>query len=138
MAKDIVKCIKMFALKVKNSKLKLSPKAKIVTTSQKCSKLIQQECAGKGIYFKVDKCARDLGVQFSISLAGSRKILNNRYAMAKNRIHKISQLAKISKKAKNLFKGSAMPAATWGHSASGITPTQRIQLERDALTCAGM
>ncbi len=64
--------------------------------------------------------------------------MHNRFTKGKNRITSISKLARVSRQARKLFSGSAFASATWGHQASGISDSNLIALERDALACTGI
>ena len=116
---------------------KLSPKAAIVASYKQVSKL-NRVFTSQGVYFKVVKEHRDLGVSYSASLSRPFEIVKNRLNKSKSRLGKIKSIAKINKKAKTIFSTSYLPAATWGHPACGITPTRIVQLERDALDACGL
>ena len=65
-------------------------------------------------------------------------ILKARFAKSKQRHIKISRLAKIVRKARKLFTGSAFSAATWGHQAAALSEAQLLDVERAALASTGI
>ena len=50
---------------------------------------------------------------------------------------KISNIARICRKARQLLNGSAFSAPPYGHSGSALSSSEAIQLERDALATIG-
>ena len=130
-------CVLNFKIHVDAIKLKLSPKAAIVA-SYPCQSTLNKYLHNECVYFKVVKHHRDLGVTYSAALSRPYQLVQNRFVNAKTRVKKIKAIAKINKRAKNIFKSSYMAAAIWGHPACGIVPSKIISLERDALCCAGL
>ena len=126
----MVEAIVFFASKVHQINLKLSDKAHIVCSNKKCAATIVHNLKTVGLHFNNSRSARDLGITYTAALTKPSQLLLNRLKKAKPRVTKIKQLAKISKKSRNLFKASAYPAATWGHPSCGITPTNMTKLER--------
>ena len=61
----------------------------------------------------------------------------HRAIKAKARVAKIKQLAAIHKKAASLYKASALPAGSWGHSVCGLSQTQLAEYGREAVACSG-
>ena len=137
-AKILVPLAMDFAQQVIAKKLKLSTKGVVVANSAKRAKILSKELASYGIVMKPALPSRDLGITYA---AGSRRpavILDKRLHNVRKRILKIKNLAKISKNAKKLFSGSAYAAATWGHQAAGLVPSQLLRLERQALDATGI
>jgi len=91
-----------------------------------------------GLSFIKAKHARDLGISITAGVTRPAQLSKQRLAKSANRIKKISKIAKISRRARRLFTGSAFTMATWGHQAAGLSSSQVIQLERDALSCSGI
>ena len=119
-------------------KLILSDKAVITASSKQLRVMILKALKELGLSFKSESAARDLGVSNTAGRLRPAQLTNSRFSKTKNRIFKISQIAKISRKAKTLFSGSAFPAATFGHQACGFSPSQMLSLERGALSCTGI
>ena len=67
-----------------------------------------------------------------------RKIFNHRLKNSKSRLMKIQSIAKISRRARILFSGSGLPAATFGHAACGLSRAQIESLEMQAANCSGI
>jgi hypothetical protein len=127
-----------FARKVRKLRLSLSPKAALSSSSPALQKLLARELSSYGLKFIQKKAARDLGISSSSGKCRAPEIINQRFSNSTNRIHRISKLAKISKKARVLFSGSAYSANTFGHQSCGLSDMQTRTLERDALACSGI
>jgi len=123
---------------VKQLRLRLSPKASIVTSNNKLTFALIKELKAYGLNFLNVKHARDLGITQAAGARRPKELLHDRLNKSKSRIMKISKIAKISKKSRKLFSGSAFAVATWGHQAAGIAESRIVQLERDALACSGI
>jgi len=134
----LVPCMIDFGKKVKDLKLSLSPKAVLTSNSQRLSKLLSMELGSHHFKFIVSKAARDLGISHTSGCARPRKLTNSRICGSRHRICKITKLAKISRRARKLFTGSAFAMATWGHQCSNVSVSQLLQLERDALSSSGI
>ena len=67
-----------------------------------------------------------------------KNLLADRMTRSKFHIKNISQLAKLNRKVRQLFTGSAFLMATWGHQAAAISDSRIIELEKDALACSGI
>ena len=82
--------------------------------------------------------ARDLGVSNTAGRYRPYRLLGNRIKQSKNRIQKIKGLSKLNRRARILFSSSALPAETWGHQASGLSPTTVRTIENEAISCTGI
>ncbi len=127
-----------FGHMVRKLKLSLSPKAVLTASSFKLAKLLKKELATYGLTYSIEQAARDLGITNTAAQRRPNKLLKNRFTKRKNKITRISKLARISRKAKKLFSGSAFASTTWGHQACGLSSSEVISLERDALSCTGI
>ena len=133
-------CLIQFAKCVRRLNLSLSPKAVLAVSDFKLGKSLQKELELHGIFFNIAsrQGARDLGVSHSAGTSRPATILVNRKTKIIQRKNRINNIAKISRRAKILYTGSALPAETWGHQASGLSPSHILAIERDAIRCTGI
>ncbi len=134
----LVPAVVDFANTATKLKLKLPPKAVIVAPNTKLPLVLKKELASYGVSFDIAKSARDLGVTSTAAACRPSKLSQQRFYKTKRIIAKISLLANISRNARKLFSGTAFSAATWGRQASGVSDSQVLSLERDALACSGI
>jgi len=134
----LVPAVVDFARKVKKLRLSLSPKAVISANSKKLSNILHQELSNYQLTFVKSRAARDLGVDHTSAKRRPSSLLILRDNKSKVRRSHICKLAKISRKARRLFSGSAFAMSTWGHQASAIADTSILNLERDALGSTGI
>ena len=134
----IVPAVSMFGDKVRALKLSLSPKAAVCGSIPKLAQIFQHEMKHNyNMQFLINECARDLGVTHTAAKTRPSKFVLSRFNK-KVRINKVKNIAKVSRKARKLFTGSCFAASTWGHQASSLSDTALLELERDALNCAGI
>ena len=100
---QMVACIRHFAGKVNAINLKLSDKATIVCSNDKCATLLVKKFSQLGINFNATKEARDLGITYTASKSKQASQLHKRFKKAANRMKKIKSIAKINKKSKESF-----------------------------------
>ena len=134
----LVPCILGIAKGVSALRLTLSKKGVICSSDNKLTLRIQKELANHSIQYNTSKNARDLGIAYTSAKKTPNQILVVRLKSVRKRILKISSIAKVDRKARILFSGSAYSAATYGHAACGITPSQLLQLEIQAANCTGI
>ena len=148
----LVPCVLQFAKMVAKLKLKLSPKAKIVASKFSQALRVAQGLFKYGVTFRAVKNARDLGITYGgaknnnvRSVArfppkrnkSGQTELDKRLLRVRSRTAKISKIAQVSRNARKLFSGSAFASGTWGHQASGLSVSQTLALERQAVAAAG-
>jgi len=133
-------CLIQFAKCVESLNLSLSPKAVLSVSHSKLGVSLQKELKEQGIIFNVagKKGARDLGITHTAGTSRPATITINRKQKIIQRKNRINQIAKINRRAKILYTGSAFPAETWGHQASGLSPSHVLAIERDAMRCTGI
>ena len=119
-------------------KLTLSPKGNIVASCPKLARRLLAALKTKGLKSNLARDARDLGISNSTARTRPSKLVHNRFRKRKTKVSRMSKIAKVSRKARKLFSGSACASSTWGHQASGFSDTNVVQLERDALSCTAM
>jgi hypothetical protein len=84
-----------FKKRVSDLKLKLSPKAVVVTNDPNLIIQLVDEFKKHKLFFLKAKTARDLGVSNTAGKSRPIRIVNKRLQLSKNRIKKILKLAKI-------------------------------------------
>ena len=126
----LVPCVLRFAKGVASLRLTLSQKGVICSSDNKLSHRLQKELADHKIQYKTSSNARDLGIAYTSAKTNPNQLLVVRLRSVRKRILKISNVARIHRKARVLFSGSAYSAATYGHAACGVPSSQLLQLER--------
>ena len=91
-----------------------------------------------GVDYKLETDTRDLGFSYTSAKTNPKRLIKHRLKKSQVRLKKIHALAKISRKARILFSGSGFPAATFGHSACGLTLQELEALEISAANCTGI
>ena len=101
---------------------------------------ITKELEAHNIFFNIagKEGARDLGISHTAGMRRPGKICINRKLKTKNRKLRINTIAKVNRRAKVLYTGSALPADIWGHQGCGLAPSHIIAIERDSLRCTGI
>ena len=135
---NLLPAMAFFKRIVTQMKLKLSPKAALVTSSKHLDRTLHRELANIGLKFVLSRHARDLGITMSGGKARPCNLQLKRQNKSKIRIDKTRLIAKISFKARKLFTGSGFASSTWGHQASGLAESKISELESDALACSGI
>ena len=135
---SIIPSVLYFASQISRLGLRLSHKGAIVTSDLNMSRQIQKELQDNGIAYQVQIHAHDLGVTFSMHKPSKRSLLNSRLVNVSGRTVRITELAQIDRKARNLHSGSAFPFATFGHEACGFDQCRLQQLEIQAAHCTGI
>jgi hypothetical protein len=119
-------------------KLRLSPKAVIITSNDKLTSNLKKQLFKEGLLFSKSEAAKDIGITHTCAKARPSNIQMKKQKESTNRFIKITKIAKMTRKAKKLFTGSAFAKATWGHQAFAISEIKMKELEGDALACSGL
>ena len=87
----LIPALLSFKKRVSNLKLRLSPKAVIVTNNYKIIKLLAAELKKHKLFFVSVRSARDLGVDNTAGKRRPSKLVNTRLTQSKHKIKKISK-----------------------------------------------
>ena len=134
----LVSAMKAFKIIVHKLKLRLSPKAALVTNNNLLSRRLNAKLSAHGLRFVIAHHSRDLGVTTTAGKSRPGHLQRGRQLKSKHRIKKISKIARLSRNARKLFQGSGFAMSTWGHQASAISEQKMRELESDALACTGI
>ena len=134
----LLKAMRDFKTLVQKLKLRLSPKAAIVASSNILACKLNNKLTAYGLKFVLAHHSRDLGITTTAGKTRPKHIQKDRQQKSRNRIFKVSQLAKISRSARKLYTGSGFSVSTWGHQACAVSQGEMHALETDALACSGI
>jgi len=85
--------------------------------------------------FQAAESIRDLGLGFAINNHKAiRIIILKSRRSAKASVNKTLQVAKANREARKLFTGALFSKQNFGFQTAGVSPTEVIQLERQAAT----
>ena len=127
----------LFVSKMRAINLTISPaKSAIVTSNDRLAMLVSKAIAKQtGLKLMVQGATKDLGVQHTAAARRNTLLQRQRLRKATIRCQKISKLARNVRKAGKLAQTGALPQATWGVGALGMSPTTLKQF-RSAMAAA--
>lgn len=101
----LIAAMKQFKVLVHKLKLKLSPKAAIVTSGKKLSSRLHARLVEYGLKFIVAEHSRDLGVTTTAGKSTPSNLQSNRQVKSRNRIVKIASIAEFFQKINEIGPG---------------------------------
>ena len=99
-------------------------KTTILTSKLSLSKGIAGRLRARGIYFKVASYAKDLGIGTTAGVRRITRFLDLRIRSVRNRVNRIKILNRIDQRAGRLYNTGALPQASYGKEAMGVSPSQ--------------
>ena len=118
-------------------RLKVAPKSVVVASFKKIASMVQRMLQQEGVQVQAADVARDLGVAYSAGRCRRGNLTKGRVRAAIDKLGKVRSFAKKHKQVRRVAVAAAMPQATWGVAAGGMSPTAVAGLRSALAGAAG-